>query len=330
MWIDYNSLEYDVRKQPFNERLVEMVRGKRDNVFGIMYDEVESIPKNPICVQYNYKQKPKSSFGIAFHNVRTKKWFVVEPTLTIEMRLLLQGTYSMNLIPFLVEQLYRSELEAIISYDGKFPEFYKSLERVMPRSKLAETIWNSTYPTLLEMAKRMLAYREHTGNQESQYIFPKGRPDDSEVFFLTALREVEEETGIKVLFENPDISVRQLSRHGHVSGLADVFGNDQTVKQKFWEYCRLNIPGIPLVDGYVCKEYVSHTHSDMTGKMYKTTLWVCVFDGEDSEDIPMKRASETRLGRWISEADLRRQFRVQELYQKCEITLNKYFPYLSL
>jgi 8-oxo-dGTP pyrophosphatase MutT (NUDIX family) len=329
MWIDYASLEYDLRKQPFNERLVEMVRGKRENVFNIMYDTVEQIPQQPVCVQYNYKQKPKTSFGIAFHNVRTKKWFVVEPALTIEMRLLLQGTYSPNLVPFLIEQLFQSELEAIVAYDGNFQEFYKSLERVLPRSRLAETLWNAEFPNLLEMAKRMLAFRQQVTSPESQYIFPKGRPDDSEVFFLTAVREVEEETGIKVLFENPDVSVRQLSRQTPFTGVQEMF-SDIPVKQKYWEYCRINIPGKPLSEGYVCKEFVSHTHSDITGKMYKTTLWICVFDGEDCEDIPMKSKSETRIGRWIPESELRKQFRVQELYTKCETTLNKYFPYLSL
>lgn len=329
MWIDYTALDSDLRKQPFNERLVEMVRGKRENVFGIMYDDVDRIPKQPICVQYNCKQKPKTSFGVAFHNVRTKKWFVVEPALTIEMRLLLQGTYSVNLLPFLVEQLFETELEAIVSYDGNFQDFYKSLEGIHPRSRLAESLWNAGYPELEEMAKRMLAFRGQTGTLESQYIFPKGRPNDSEVFFLTAVREVEEETGIRILFENPDVSVRQLSRQNLFTAPGDAF-TDIAVKQKYWEHCRINIPGNELVDGYVCKEYVSHTHSDMTGKMYKTTLWVCVFDGEDSGDILMNKDSETRIGRWISENDLRKRFRVQDLYQKCDTTLNKYFPYLSL
>jgi hypothetical protein len=339
MWIDNSTLEFDVRRQPFNERLVEMVRGKRENVFDIVYDDVEKIPRQPVCVQYNHKQKPKSSFGIAFHNVRTKKWFVVEPALTIEMRLLLQGTYSATLVPFLIEQLFQSELEAIVSYDGNFREFYKSLEGVLPKSRLAESIWNAEYSRLQEMAKRILAYRQQVNAYESQYIFPKGRPDDSEVFFLTAIREVEEETGIKILFENPDISVRQLSRQSFLNTAHESF-TDPTAKQKYWEYCRISMPGgesvngqasfQSLVDGYICKEFVSHVHSDMTGKMYKTTLWVCVFDGEDSGDIPMKRASETRMGRWISEENLRKRFRVQDLYVKCESTLNKYFPYLSL
>lgn len=389
--------DHDIRKQPFNERLVEMIRGKRENVFSIMYDEPQQIPQNPICVQYNFKQKPKTSFGIAFHNINTKKWFVVEPAMTIEMRLILQGYYNVNLLPFLIEQLYESELRAIASYNGNFPEFYKQITGSYPRDTLSEEFWKRSHKLIDEMVKRMLAYRDHSGFVESQFIFPKGRPDDSEAYFLTATREVEEETGIKVLFENPDLSIRKLSRHNVYNVSAPLtfnetkvnpviaslpepdtlstsyasvvvnppkpiesefngdgshetttdpdsempHGDDEepnnfipepvTAKQNYWEHCRISIPGsTSLKDAYLCKEYVSHSHSDMTGKMYKTTLWICVFEGEDSKDILMTGRQETRMGRWISEEVLRSRFRVQELYIKCEATLNKYFPYLSL
>ena len=382
MWLDYSMFDHDIRRQPFNERLVEMIRGKRENIFSIMYDEPHQIPQNPICVQYNYKQKPKTSFGIAFHNINTKKWFVVEPAMTIEMRLILQGYYNVNLLPFLIEQLYESELRTIASYNGNFPEFYRQITGSLPRDNLSEEFWKRSHKMIDEMVKRMLAYRDHSGFVEYQFIFPKGRPDDSEAYFLTATREVEEETGIKVLFENPDVSIRKLSRHNvyqtdhlikdaltNSSSYASVVIKNNidpstsanqnqeenstdpdseicqgslddhltfipepvTAKQNYWEHCRISIPGSnSLKDAYLCKEYVSHSHSDMTGKMYKTTLWICVFEGEDSKDILMTGRQETRMGRWISEDILRSRFRVQELYVKCEATLNKYFPYLSL
>jgi len=362
---EYSSMiDQDLKRQPFNERLVEMIRGKRENIFSVLYDDRQKIPETPLCVQYNFKQKPKPSFGIAFHDIRTKKWFVVEPMMTIEMKLLLQGYYNVNLVPFLIEQLYDSELRDIVSYEGDFPEFYKQITGVYPANNLMEELWKQGCSKIISMAKRMLTYRAQSGFVESQYIFPKGRPDDSEAYFLTAVREVEEETGIKVLFENPDNSIRQLSRHNvfnittppeplsvnsttyaKVASAMDLStsppqGNlyhhdtnepSMSVKQNYWEHCRVVIPGDTFAkDAYLCKEYVSHSHSDMTGKMYKTTLWICVFDGEDSKDIQMIGRSETRFGRWISEDVLRTRFRVQELYLKCEATLNKYFPYLSL
>ena len=409
--VDYTSIfDQDMKRQPFNERLVEMIRGKRENIFHVLYDDPRKIPETPICVQYNFKQKPKTSFGIAFHNIRTKKWFVVEPAMTIEMKLLLQGYYNDNLIPFLIEQLYDSELQAIISYKGDFPEFYKRLTGVYPGSRLMEELWKQGCSKITSMVEKMLMFRDQSGFVESQYIFPKGRPDDSEAYFLTAIREVEEETGIKVLFENPDNSIRRLSRHNisssssstvfhstvpiepitinhssssstsyaQVASSSEFVSNSLastspmeidrfphsisqnidngaliydtsrsleqnpsstlTVKQNYWEHCRVVLPtsnsvqgsGPSARDAYLCKEYVSHAHSDMTGKMYKTTLWICVFDAEDSKDIQMIGRTETRFGRWISEDVLRTRFRVQELYLKCEATLNKYFPYLSL
>lgn len=278
--------------------------------------------------------------------------------MTIEMKLLLQGYYDENLIPFLVEQLYESELKAIISYkEGDFSEFYKSITGVYPKNRLTEEIWEKNKGRIMTMARDMSIYRSQSGFCESQYVFPKGRPDDSEAFFLTAVREVEEETGIRVLFENPENSIKRLSKpRNHGSFYKEVsvdsvstgddsepvscyrFKHDTATKQQYWEHCRLIIPGlhqpdnVPL-DGYLCKEYVTHSHSDMTGKLYKTTLWICVFDGEDGDDVMFNFSHagenrETRLGRWI--LDLRRRFRVQELYLKCEATLNRYFPYLSI
>ena len=399
---DYFSMfDQDIKRQPFNERLVEMIRGKRENIFHILYNNPQEVPDVPLCVQYNFKQKPKTSFGIAFHNIRTKKWFVVEPAMTIEMKLLLQGHYNDNLVPFLIEQLYDSELQSIVSYNGCFPEFYQKLTGVYPANKLMEALWEKEYRRIISMAERMLMFRAESGFVESQYVFPKGRPDESESYFVTAIREVEEETGIKVLFENPDNSIRRLSRHPVPNPppqvqtpqpvpsapihsdiiLDDSFSyakvacstfplthpsvsldssvvkepetshNKQsgynkavnveyesasvplTVKQNYWEHCRVILPSSTssyAKDAYLCKEYVSHAHSDMTGKMYKTTLWICVFDAEDSADIQMTGRTETRFGRWISEDVLKTRFRVQELYLKCEATLNKYFPYLSL
>lgn len=348
MWVDYSLVDYDLRKQPFNERLVEMIRGKRDNIFGVVYDDPKTIPDNPLCVQYNYRQRAKASYGIAFYNTRTKKWFVVEPYTTIEMRMLVQGYYTVNTIPFMVEQLFDSELDLIISYHrGRFWEFYSKVYGVdqVEKNGLIDKIWDMNIGVISEVAKRIKAYRMQKGVRESQYIFPKGRPCDSESYFSTAVREVEEESKIKILFENPDVSMRQLSRQ-HVfndtasnlgtspSTYIDVVNNkpaETHVKQSCWEHCRVVIPDHePPIEAFICKEYISHSHSDIMGKIYKTTLWICVFDAPEIEDAVITKSNETRMGRWVTEEVLRTRFRVRELYLKCEGTLNRYYPYLTL
>lgn len=357
MWVEYPLVDYDLRKQPFNERLVEMIRGKRDNIFDIIYDDPKQIPDNPLCVQYNYRQRAKTSYGVAFYNIRTKKWFVVEPYTTIEMRMLVQGYYTANTIPFMVEQLFDSELDLIISYHrGKFADFYSKVygTDTITKNVLIERIWEMNFPLICETAKRIKAYRLQRGVKESQYIFPKGRPCESEAYFSTALREVEEESRIRILFENPDVSIRQLSRQHVFNGessqnfslaasqpptsssssyLDAASGKvpDTPSKQSCWEHCKISIPDREgILDGFICKEYVSHSHSDIMGKIYKTTLWLCVFDSPEIEDAVITKSSETRMGRWVTEDVLRTRFRVQELYYKCEGTLNRYYPYLTL
>lgn len=332
---------FDHRKQPFNERLMEMVRGRRKNIFEVLYPEARS-GKNfrPICLQYNLRQKPKLSLGIAFYNLRTKRWFVIQPKHTIEMRSIVRGTYNESTLPLFIEQLYDEELHVLATLESPdtfqelFDRYYGTPLKEDFHARLAREFWQRDWETHRDLARKCEEYRRGEGFKTSQWIFPKGRPLEGEEPFVTARREVEEETGIRIIFENP-LRGQKILSGGAVRSRegVDPFETEVSVKNGFWESCHIDFPDEidELVPGFVCREFVSQPHSDISGRVYRTTLWICVFDLETDPVVPLKPENyESRGGGWLGEDILRNESRVTELFQRCENLLTKYYPYLMV
>ena len=337
----------DYRKHPFNERLVEMLRGKRGDIFDILYPEESPKPVlPPLCMQYNLRQKPKSSYGIAFYNVKTRRWFMIEPRTTIEMRSIVRGFYSPTSLAFLIDQLYEEELEYLSELEGPetfektFSTYYSMSMKDDFQTRIARTFWKRDWGMIRELCRRLRDYkRDHPEHSVMQRIFPKGRPLDGEPPLTAAIRELTEETGIKIIFENPNIAIKNLTRGcgGMVSRTTvdpdDPFNTILVPRSGFWESCCIDFHGgmEELIQGYICKEFVTHYHSDINGRIYKTSLWICAFDLDEDPEIPLDPSNyESRGGKWVDENELRTTSRVSELSQKCETCLNKYFPYLII
>lgn len=279
----------------------------------------------PLCVQYNPKQRPTSSFGIAFYNIAQKKWLVVEPKFTIEFITLIKGMYTTHYLPFLMDQLYDSELELILGDDPEPDDkrVYRDIHRLMFNTDtiqiLYETMWVDNYKIISSIASSILRRRREVSERCMQCVFPKGRAMGGETWAEAAIREVSEETGIQVMFDNP-------------SHVMDRLNSRHMVEQEtnIWEPCQVKFHR-DAVDGYLSRLHVTHTHSTMGGKLYRTVMWICVVSlgQEEIDNFKVVENSETRLGMWLDEENMRRGFRVQDLYTKCENMLNKYYPYLS-
>lgn len=321
--------ESDKYKLPFDERLIEIVRGRKYNP----YEYLKPFPQiyhaeEPICVHYNPKQKAIASFGIAFYNAVSSRWLVVEPKFTIEFISLMKGAYNKHFLPFLLDVMYSSELLLILTdpspkdpTDSAAKRIYRNIHDKLFSTTtihvLYETIWMDNYPLISSIAHDILSSREKTGEVCMQAVFPKGRAGSSESWIRAALREVSEETGITINFDNPSQTMDRLNG----KFVLDTESN-------IWEPCHVKIQGEDI-DGYLSKTYVSHTHSTFGGKLYRTVIWLCVIN-KDIEDFQVTENSETRSGEWLKDEDMRKRFRVQDLYTKCETSLNKYYPYLTL
>lgn len=321
--------ENDRYKQMVDERLIDLVRGKRFNV----YQYLKPFPElyhmdDPICIQYNVKQRPITSFGVAFYCAPSAKWLVVEPNFTIEFITLMKGAYTKHSLPFLMDLMYSSELQLIITdplpndlTDSVSKRIYQSIHDILFFTKtiqvLYETLWVDNYPLISSLARSILRKRAETGENCMQGVFPKGRASGPEKWIETAIREVHEETGIKLNFDNPEQAIDRLSS----KYIPDYEGG-------IWEPCRLKVQEKDI-DGFISKIHVTHTHSTLWGKLYRTVIWICVIN-EEIEEFKVTENSETRSGEWIKSEDMRSRFRVQDLFIKCDITLNKYYPYLPL
>lgn len=337
------EIHYEQRKQPFNERLTEMILGRRKNIFEILYPGEELLRKGlrPICMQYNIRQKPKPSLGVAFYNLRTGKWLVIQPRHTIEMRSIVRGVYTESTLPLLMEQLYDDELRELAdlesgdTFQKLFDRYYGTPLQEDLHNRLARGFWEKGWETLRNLARRLVAFREEGGFRISQWIFPKGRPLEGEEPFVTAKREVEEETGIKIIFENPFKSLPRVCRCGGRSR-QDHHAEpspETNMRVECWEPCYIDFPtdSEEFVPGFICREFVSHSHSDISGRIYKTTLWVCVFDLDYDPEIPLMAENyESRGGKWLSQEELFSQSRVVGLFHKCDSVLLKHYPYLTI
>lgn len=321
----------DNKKQPFNERLVEMIKGQRPNVFSYLFSaHNDSVPKRSICMQYNFKQKPRTSYGIALYDTSTNKWYVIQPKFTIEMRSIIFGMYNESLLPFLLEQLYDDELDLLINHASNFRELYKLVNGAYPSCEIYESIFKDNNDVIHRLCLRL----KHIRHQRliCQYIYPKGRPLTNELIFQTAKRELEEETNVKIVFHGNYLTEKNLSKGSLIHSIIQ-----QNTKSTHWEPCDLQIPlnngGYLTLSANICREYVSHLHSDITGKIYKTTVWICAFDsgGNDIESMQASvKNGESRGGVWLSSEELVKKARVVELFLKTEMTLNKYIPYLTI
>lgn len=333
------DIHHDQKKQPFNERLTEMIRGKRPNIFDILYPEKNSIRNfRPICMQYNLRQKPKPSYGIAFYNIRTKHWFVIQPKHTIEMRSIIRGTYNESTLPLFIEQLYDEELEVLASLESPdtfqtlFDRYYGLPLKEDFHGRVSREVWEKDWEMLRDLARKCREFRAENNFRVSQWIFPKGRPLEGEESFATARREAEEETGIRICFENPHRGLVGIGGGLRLPGSRDdPFETDVSVRSGFWEPCYIDFPDDidELTPGFICREFISQLHSDISGRIYRTTLWICVFDLETDPIIPLFPENyETRGGKWMGEEELRVESRVTELFHRCENLLTKYYPYL--
>lgn len=328
----------DRKPQLINERLMEMIRGERTNIFKILYPEKPSVGHfRPACIQYNLRQKPKQSYGIALYNIRTKHWFVIQPKHTIEMRAIIRGVYNESTLPLFMEQLYDQELDVLASlespdtFQSLFDRYYGTPLKGDFHGLVSKEVWIRDWRMLRDLSKKCKKFRTDNNFRVSQWIFPKGRPLEGEDPFVTARREVEEETGIKLCFENPHRSPTCAGRDPRLrASRDDPFGNSGS---GVWEPCYVDFPDDidELTPGFVCRESTSQLHSDVSGRIYRTTLWICAFDLETDPKIPLSPDNyESRGGKWMGEGELRRESRVTELFHRCESLLARCHPYFRI
>lgn len=320
------------KRHIFNERVIEVVRRKRPDVFELFGED----PRfgHPICMQYNTRQKPHPSYGIALYNACTRRWLVVEPQVTIEMMQVVRGVYTPSMLPLLLDQAFDAELEELVAAGDSpegFPELFQKYCGTTHRSghplRLATICWKRDCRLIAHVARRVLATRRSSGARISQTTFPKGRACEGECPFSAATREVEEETGIKVILEEPH-RPRDLSRGGGPRPHDGVAMGPRSA----WVPCKVDFgtDAEEAIAGNVCREFVSHLHSSLTGRIYRTTIWLCVIHEPTDPAPPPTSTFETRGGAWVDDDVLSTLSRVTELCHKCETTLNRLTPYLGM
>jgi len=331
----------DLKKYILNERLTEYINS------GDIFPFPDFVPKSspgfgdpppqPLCVHYNPKQKPKHSYGVALYNRTTGCWLLIEPRTTIEMRVIISGYYTRTSLGFLVDQLYEEELDHLSGIEGEssfeetYRRYYSQTIKEDFHYAVSKLCWDRDWLTIRNLCRETKIRRELSSRPPpSQRIFPKGRPLEGETTFSTAIREVEEETNIGIKLDHPSFP-------GKIKPNSPM---TQPHQESIWESCTVEFSGFCSkfregnrgeFRGYICKDNVSHLHSDINGKLYKTTLWICIFNSETNPTIPYDPANfESRAGVWVRDEELLNTSRVTGLSQKCQVCLSRHLPQLKL
>jgi hypothetical protein len=291
-----------------NERIYEMISGMRTP--SINYYEPEYIYKHPelrgfFCNQISGRTKPRISYGVAIRDLTMDKWCCVAPGATIEFRILLEGNYIPAELPLIISQLYDGELRDI-KEPICFEAFKTICRRVLFRdvSELCYAIYHNHMQTITMIANN--AYEERKMHSVyadvCQLGFPKGRGGPNEIPLDSAFRELREETGIHVVLDKG----RQLD-------------------EWFWESVHVKI-GDAIHNGILFREPVIHTHVDMSGKAFKTFVWMIHTRlPKDVTDVDLAIANittphEVSSVGWHPSIFCSRFSRVKELFHKVWIT----------
>lgn len=238
-----------------NERIFEILHGARTPPIGYYDPEhFNAMPKLKgfFCGHNAGKNKPRVSYGVAIRDLRMDKWCCMAPAATIEFRILLEGNYLPAELPIIISQLYDHELR--ITREHLSTETF----RVVCRRHLLRELDDIFYgiymfhmDSIRMIANNVFEERKmHTLYGDiCQLGFPKGRGAHDETPLQSALRELGEETGIRIC---------TVGKGG---------------REWFWERVEMNLCGETHI-GFLFQEPVVHTHVDITGKAFKTLIWI--------------------------------------------------------
>lgn len=239
-----------------NERIYEMISGMRTPPAS--YYEAEHLYSHGelrgfFCNHVSGKIKPRISYGVAIRDLNMDKWCCVAPGATIEFRILLEGNYIPAELPLIISQLYDHELRMVKEIIGL--ETYRVICRKILFRELSElyyAIYYSHMQTITMIAGNVYEERKmHSIYADvCQLGFPKGRGGFSEPPLESAFRELREETGIQILLDKKPEQ-----------------------KEWFWEQVTIKL-GESSRRAILFREPVIHTHVDISGRAFKTFIWI--------------------------------------------------------
>lgn len=239
-----------------NERIYEIISGLRTSPVSY-YDQGHLLKKPGLkgffCNHTSGKNKPRVSYGVAVRDLNMDKWCCIIPASTIEFRILLEGNYIPAELPIIISQLYDSELK-IVKEVLSSETFKVVCRRILFRelSPLFYGIYSSHMESIRMISNHVYEERkmQTVYADVCQLGFPKGRGGYDEIPIQSALRELKEETGVKI-------------------HLDDSYKDNEW----FWEKVGIELNGFNT-EGTLYREPVVHTHIDISGKAFKTLIWV--------------------------------------------------------
>lgn len=143
---------------------------------------------------------PKRSYGLILYACNTDKWLLIKEKYTPFFTLIMHGLYRDSSLPFLLDGITAGELELLKILQQNYTKL-ESLYGQMFTNKKEMACPSYTYsrlqsPTMLSQLKK------ERDNRKEYWSFPSGKPIYNEDSFFCAVRECQEETGIRIDLNN--------------------------------------------------------------------------------------------------------------------------------
>ena len=151
------------------------------------------LPKR-LIISSPFRHNSVTSYGIILYALDTNRWHLVQRNHSPEYIELIRGSYRHSRISILLTGLSRRETTKLKSLTiGPDQDFLDEYDRVVPTHErdLALAKFNDCRQILIDELRGFDAFYE-----ETEWLWPKGRPINAESPFRTAVREFEEETSI--------------------------------------------------------------------------------------------------------------------------------------
>lgn len=148
-----------------------------------------------LVVHSPFQHNKKASHGIIIRSLSTGRWLVVRSKDSCSKVSFCRGTYHRSRVPGMAKRMSLNEIEEVLSSSHSLKAFKSMCEKV--DESPIDYVVEYAYGRLLSVTDILEhALREGSRGNGVTYGFVKGKPENNETVFETAVRELREETGI--------------------------------------------------------------------------------------------------------------------------------------
>lgn len=237
-----------------------------------------------VIVDSPFKEQISQTYGMLVYTASTRKWLMIQRKHSMELLLILKGSYTRELIPTLVSRLTNEEQNLIREAVTSRESYVTVLTKVYqdPNRKVNEGAWSrlrEATPILIQSLQKSADQGE-----DLAWLWPKGYRS------MTSKSEGSRDnsnTEWKGPEESRDAAMREFKEESGLTGISCPY----TVSYESFDYA----------------------HKTVMGRVFTTRCWVCVM--RDELELPAVKSTEVEVAnrKWQTTEEVLQHLRGVEL-----------------